>query len=333
MDIKALPKAELHLHIEGTLDPAMVFALAERNDVPLPWRDAAELAALYDFADLPGFLSLYYRCMAVLRVRQDFFDLAYAYYARAAADGVRHAEVFFDPQVHLDNGATLADVIGGLRDAQTAAAAAYGITGGLILCFLRDRGPVAAAAVLEAAVPHLGDLMGVGLDSAEAGFPPEPFAAVFERAGGLGLHRVAHAGEEGPPAHIWGALDALGAERIDHGLRALEDEALVARLAGERIPLTVCPLSNVRLRAVPDLGCHPLKRMLGLGLNATVNSDDPAYFGGYLADNFIQTADALGLGDEAVAALCRNSIKASFASPERKAALLNELAAVLTAQR
>jgi adenosine deaminase len=328
MDFRALPKAELHLHIEGTLEPELVFALAARNGVELPWRDVAELEALHEFQDLGDFLDLYYQCMTVLRTRADFCDLALAYYERAAADGVRHAEVFFDPQVHLEHGVALGDVIGGLQDAAAAAKVGHGITGGFIACCLRDQGPAAAGVLLDQLTPYAGDLLGLGLDSAEVGYPSEPFQAVFERARALGLHTVAHAGEEGPPAHVWGALDALCAERIDHGIRALEDDALIDRLVADQIPLTICPLSNVRLRAVPSLDQHPLRQLLERGVVATVSSDDPAYFGGYLGANLTGVAAALDLSNAAVVQLCRNSITASFAPPERKAELQAELAAL-----
>jgi adenosine deaminase len=325
MDVRTLPKAELHLHVEGTLEPELVFDLAARNGVDLPWPDIETLRASYAFRDLADFLALYYEGMSVLRTREDFCDLALAYYERAAADGIRHSELFFDPQVHLRHQVALGDVIGGLRDAARAAEVAHGITGGLILCFLRDLGPEEAARMLELAAPYADDLLGVGLDSTEVGYPSEPFREVFAAARELGLHTVAHAGEEGPPAHIWGALDALGAERIDHGLRALEDDALVERLVGDRIPLTVCPLSSVRLRAVARLTEHPLRQMYERGLAVTVNSDDPAYFGGYLGTNFDAVQEALELSDDVVVDLCRNSIEASFADSERRADLLAEL--------
>jgi adenosine deaminase len=322
-----LPKAELHLHIEGTLEPDMVFALAERNGVTLPWPSVEVLTELRNFTNLQSFLDLYYQAMVVLRTREDFFDLACAYLERAHADGVRHAEIFFDPQVHLDNGVPFADVLGGLRDALTAAESAHGITGGLIMCVLRDRGPEAAAHMLQLAEPYADQLLGLGMDSSEIGFPPEPFAAVFARAAELGLRRVAHVGEEGPPEYIWGALNTLGIERVDHGVRCIEDPMLTTYLAEHHIPLTVCPLSNVRLKGVPTMADHPLARLLDLGLAVTVNSDDPAYFGGYLSANFTGAVDALSLTDAQVVKLCRNSIEASFASPARQAELLSCLPA------
>jgi adenosine deaminase len=322
MDYGSLPKAELHLHIEGTLEPEMVFALAARNDVALPWASVEALRARYDFHNLQSFLDVYYDCMRVLRRREDFYDLAAAYLDRAHADGVCHAELSFDPQVHLAHGVALADIVGGLTDALAEARDRHGLTGGLILCFLRDLGPDAAAAVLRQAEPFAGDLLGVGLDSAEVGYPPEPFAAVFAEARAWGLHATAHAGEEGPPSYIWGALDALGAERIDHGSRALEDPALVARMAGDGIAVTSCPLSNVCLRVLDDLSQHPLREFLAAGIPVTVNSDDPAYFGGYVGANLTALAETLGLDDATVAGLCRASIEASFATAGRKAELL-----------
>ncbi|MDR3070255.1 MAG: adenosine deaminase [Propionibacteriaceae bacterium] len=329
MDIRALPKAELHLHIEGTLEPELVFALANRNNISLPWANVEELRELYNFSNLQSFLDLYYQSMTALRTRDDFFDLGLAYLARAHADGVRHAEIFFDPQAHLENGLEFEDVLGGLSDALGQAQGQYGISGGLIMCFLRDKGPQAALQMLEIAEPYVGHLLGVGLDSTEIGYPSELYSQAFDRAGELGLHRVAHAGEEGPPEYVWGALRALGAERIDHGLRSLEDEELVAHLIAQRIPLTCCPFSNVRLKAIADLAKHPLQVMLERGMLATLNSDDPAYFGGYLGDNFTHTIAALGLNDAQVVQLCHNSIAASFASPERKAELFALLAAAV----
>jgi len=329
MDARSLPKAELHLHIEGTLEPEMVFALAERNGLTVPWASVEDLRARYRFADLQGFLDLYYACMTVLRRRQDFVELAHAYLERAWADGVRHAELSFDGQVHLDHGVPLADVVGGLEEALAGARRDHGMSGGLILCCLRDRGPAAAQALLDEAAP-LGDrVMGLGLDSAEVGYPPEPFAPVFERARRLGWRLTAHAGEEAGPSSVVGALDALGVERIDHGLRAVADDALVARLARERVALTLCPLSNLRLGVVTSLARYPLAELLAAGVVVTVNSDDPAYFGGYVGDNFDALREAVGLTDETVVALCRASIEASFAPAARQAELLAELAGAL----
>ena len=311
-----LPKAELHVHIEGTLEPELAFDLAARGGVELPWADAAELREKYQFQDLQSFLDLYYQLMAALRTEQDFEDLANAYLARAAAQGVRHAEIFFDPQAHLARGVSMQTVVDGLWNALGKSRETHGVSSRLIMCFLRDESAESAMATLEAAKPHLDRITGVGLDSAEVGHPAEKFREVFAKAAALGLRRVAHAGEEGPPSYVTDALDVLGAERIDHGLRSLEDPALVARLVRERIPLTVCPLSNVRLRAVGSLAEHPLPAMMDAGLMCTVNSDDPAYFGGYVGDNFDAVAEALGLGPERLRELARNSFLASFLDDE-----------------
>ncbi|WP_030904416.1 adenosine deaminase [Streptomyces sp. NRRL F-5126] len=318
-----LPKAELHLHIEGTLEPELAFALAARNGIALPYADAEELRHKYRFSDLQSFLDLYYELMAVLRTEDDFADLAEAYLTRAAAQGVRHAEVFFDPQAHLARGVEMATVVGGLARALERAPERHGISTCLIMCFLRDESAESAAATLDAARPHLDRITGVGLDSAEVGHPPSKFREVYEEAAKLGLRRVAHAGEEGPPAYITQALDVLGVERVDHGLRCVEDPDLVARLVRDRVPLTLCPLSNVRLRTVDVLADHPLRAMLEAGLMATVNSDDPAYFGGYADDNFHAVREELGLSDDQLRELARNSFLAAFLDDEdlRKAYL------------
>jgi len=318
--IAALPKAELHVHIEGTLEPEMMFDLARRNDVALPYGSIEELRGAYRFENLQSFLDLYYQGMAVLLRDEDFYDLAMAYLGRARAQNVRHAEIFFDPQAHTRRGVSFATVIAGLHRAQRDAAAQFGIRSKLILCFLRDLAPADAAATLDEALAYRDRIAGVGLDSAERGNPPGKFAEVFARARGEGLFPVAHAGEEGPAAYVREAIEALGAVRIDHGIRALEDDALVARLARERIPLTVCPLSNVRLRVVPDMAAHPLKVMLERGLLVTVNSDDPAYFGGYVNENFVAAQEALGLTRDDLARLARNSFEASWLEPEEKRA-------------
>lgn len=307
-----LPKAELHLHIEGTLEPELAFMLAARNGVELPYADSEALRAAYQFEDLQSFLNLYYELMAVLRTERDFDDLADAYLSRAAAQGVRHAEIFFDPQAHLARGVDMGTVVEGLWRALGRSAENHGISTRLIMCFLRDESAESAMATLEAAKPYLDRITGVGLDSAEAGNPPVKFREVYEAAAALGLRRVAHAGEEGPPAYITEALDLLGVERVDHGLRCMEDPELVARLVRERIPLTLCPLSNVRLRAVDVLAEHPLPAMIEAGLLCTVNSDDPAYFGGYVADNYHAVRDTLGLSREQMRELARNSFLASF---------------------
>ncbi|MER5938724.1 adenosine deaminase [Streptomyces sp. NPDC001928] len=307
-----LPKAELHLHIEGTLEPELAFELAARNGVRLPYDDTDELRKAYRFEDLQSFLNLYYELMAVLRTEQDFADLANAYLARAAAQGVRHAEIFFDPQAHTKRGVELGTVVEGLWQALGSSEANHGVSTRLIMCFLRDDSAESAMRTLRAAEPYLDRITGVGLDSAEVNHPPVKFREVYEAAAELGLRRVAHAGEEGPPAYITEALDVLGIERVDHGLRCMEDPALVERLVRERVPLTLCPLSNVRLRTVDTLADHPLPAMLDAGLMCTVNSDDPAYFGGYAGDNFDAVRSALGLDAERLRELARNSFLASF---------------------
>ena len=329
--LAAAPKAELHLHIEGTLEPELMFALARRNGITLPYPDVEALRRAYDFSDLQSFLDLYYAGAGVLQTAQDFEDMAYAYFERAAADRIRRAEIFFDPQTHTHRGITLATVMAGLEAAVARAERELGLSIALIPNFLRHLSEEDALQTLDALLPYRERLLGVGLDSGERGNPPEKFARVFERARALGLRIVAHAGEEGPPAYIWGALQTLGAERIDHGVRCLEDPALVAELARRRVPLTVCPLSNLKLCVVKDLRDHPMRRLLDAGLCATVNSDDPAYFGGYLNANFEQTVQALGLSREQVIALARNSVEASFVSEARRAELLAELAAVAVA--
>jgi adenosine deaminase len=322
-----LPKAELHLHVEGTLEPELAFSLAARNGVELPYADTDELRKAYQFEDLQSFLNLYYELMAVLRTEQDFEDLANAYLARAAAQGVRHAEIFFDPQAHLARGVDMGTVVEGLWRALGRSEENHGVSTKLIMCFLRDESAESAMKTLEAARPYLDRITGIGLDSAEVGHPPVKFREVYEAAAALGLRRVAHAGEEGPPEYITEALDVLGVERVDHGLRCMEDPALVERLVRERIPLTLCPLSNVRLRAVDVLAEHPLPAMIDAGLLCTVNSDDPAYFGGYVADNYHAVRDALGLTKEQMRGLARNSFLASFLEDdeERRARYLAEV--------
>ncbi|MFJ2715835.1 adenosine deaminase [Streptomyces sp. NPDC087437] len=307
-----LPKAELHLHVEGTLEPELAFELAARNGVELPYADTDALREAYRFEDLQTFLNLYYELMAVLRTERDFEDLADAYLARAAAQGVRHAEIFFDPQAHLARGVGMGTVVDGLWRALGRSQEKHGVSTRLIMCFLRDESAESAMGTLEAAKPYLDRIAGIGLDSAEAGHPPAKFREVYEAAAALGLRRVAHAGEEGPPEYIAQALDVLGVERVDHGLRCMEDPELVARLVRDRIPLTLCPLSNVRLRAVGTLADHPLPAMLDAGLLCTVNSDDPAYFGGYVGDTFDAVRDTLGLGEDRLRELARNSFLASF---------------------
>jgi adenosine deaminase len=310
--VPVLPAAELHLHIEGTLEPELAFALAARNGVRLRAADVGELRRAYAFRDLQSFLDLYYELTDVLRQPRDFTDLAEAYLTRAAAQGVRHAEVFVDPQAHESRGVPLEVVLEGLGEAFAVAEERHGVSARLIACFVRDRDPAEAEALLPRLLRYRDLVIGVGLDSAEVGRPPELFERVFARAADEGLHRVAHAGEEGPPEYVWSALDRLRVERIDHGIRSLEDARLVARLREEQVPLTVCPLSNVALRCVDDLRRHPLRRMLEADLAATVNSDDPAYFGGYLHDNVAAVTAALSLTDDERRVLAANSFRASF---------------------
>ncbi|OPX11100.1 adenosine deaminase [Mycobacterium sp. AT1] len=321
-----MPFAELHLHLEGTLEPETILRLAERNRIDLPYADVDELSAQYDFADLQSFLNLYYANMATLQTAVDFAEMTDAYLARAARAGVRHAEVFLDPQAHLSRGIALEEVMDGVSAALESSLATHGVSSGLIIAMLRDHSAQSAMDVLDGVVALGKPILGIGLDSAEVGHPPSKFVDVFARARAEGLHLVAHAGEEGPPAYIWEALDLLGVERVDHGIRCLEDDALVERLVNEQTPLTVCPLSNVRLRVVDDIADHPLPAMLQRGLNVSVNSDDPAYFGGYLDDNVTAVRDALGLDQAALTTLARNSVTASFADGARKAELLAEIA-------
>ena len=323
--VRALPKAELHLHIEGTLEPELMFSLAARNRIALPWKSVAETRAAYAFTDLQSFLDLYYAGAAALCREQDFFELAMAYFERAHADGVVHAELFFDPQTHTARGLAFETVLDGLERACREARRRFGIGSRLILCFLRHLSEDEGFATLEAALPHLARIHGVGLDSSEKGHPPAKFARLFARCRALGLHRVAHAGEEGPPAYIVEALELLGVERIDHGVRAAEDPALLARLAREQVPLTVCPLSNVKLRVFPSLAAHNLKALLDAGLKVTINSDDPAYFGGYIAQNYIDTAAALGLGRAELKRIARNSLEAAFVTEAERAPWLQRL--------
>jgi adenosine deaminase len=324
IDPVTLPKAELHLHIEGTLEPELMFELAQRNGIKLPYADAEAVRRAYRFNNLQSFLDLYYRACSVLIHERDFYELTTAYLTRARDQGVRHVEIFFDPQTHTARGVKLETVVGGI-DRALAEARQRGITSHLIMCFLRDLSASDAIATLEDALAHRDVIFGVGLDSAEVDHPPEKFRAVFERALDAGFRAVAHAGEEGPPEYIWQALDLLGAERIDHGVRCLEDRSLVHRLGADRIPLTVCPFSNVRLRVVDTLEQHPLAKMLDHGLCATVNSDDPAYFGGYVGDNLAGVAEALRLDDNAVVQLARNSFEASFLDDATRALYLAEL--------
>jgi adenosine deaminase len=315
-----MPKAELHIHIEGSLEPELIFALARRNGLQLAYPSIEALRAAYAFTDLQSFLDIYYAGASVLLHEADFHDMAWAYFQRAKADNIVHAELFFDPQTHTDRGVPMGTVIQGLQRACDRARGQLGISASLILCFLRHQSEAAAFEALEAALPYREHFIGVGLDSSEKGHPPEKFERVFARCRELGLHRVAHAGEEGPPAYIWSALDALQVERIDHGVRSVEDPALLQRLAHSRLPLTVCPLSNLKLCVVASLAEHQLPALLDAGLCATVNSDDPAYFGGYLNDNFVATFEALPqLGWRQAYQLARNSFEAAFAPPADKA--------------
>jgi adenosine deaminase len=320
-----LPTAELHVHIEGTLEPELVARLARRNAVALPSTDPNELRAEYQFTSLQSFLDLHYRNVGVLCTEADFHELASAYLARAAGAGVRRAEIFFDPQQHVSHGVPLAAMFSGLSSALAEGQAAHGISADLIMCFLRDRGPEEAMATLRAALPHRQHFIGVGLDSTEIGYPPELFRDVFAAAAAEGLHRVAHAGEEAGPDYVWQALDVLGAERIDHGIRAMEDAGLISRLRDDQVPLTVCPLSNVALCAVASLADHVLPAMLAEGLKATVNSDDPAYFGGYIDANFAAARSAMNLSWQQVVTLARNSFDACFATQQQRDGWIAEL--------
>ena len=324
LDPITLPKAELHLHIEGTLEPKLMFALARRNGVSLPYPDAEAVRRAYRFSNLQSFLDVYYQACSVLIHERELFELTTAYLARAREQGVRHVEIFFDPQTHTARGVKLETVVRGIAAALTEARQ-RGMTSHVIMCFLRDRPVDDAMATLEQALAHRDTIVGVGLDSAEVGNPPEKFRDVFEQAIGVGLRAVAHAGEEGPPEYIWQALDVLGAERIDHGVRCLEDRSLTRRLEADRIPLTVCPFSNVKLRVVDTLEQHPLAKMLEHGLCATVNSDDPAYFGGYVGENLAGVAEALQLDDDTIVQLARNSFEASFLDDAARARHLAEV--------
>lgn len=319
--VTGMPKAELHIHIEGSLEPELIFALAQRNSVALAYDSVEALRAAYAFSDLQSFLDIYYAGASVLLTEQDFYDMTAAYLARAEEDNVRHTEIFFDPQTHTARGVPMATVINGIW----RACADSPVSTGLILCFLRHLSEEDALATLAAALPYRERLLGVGLDSSEVGNPPEKFARVFAQARALGLRLVAHAGEEGPPAYIESALDVLHVERIDHGVRCMDDPSLVARLVREQMALTVCPLSNIKLRVFGDMEGHNLRDLLDAGLAATVNSDDPAYFGGYINDNFVAAFDALPLTREHARTLARNSFNAAFADDAQKRAWLAEV--------
>lgn len=323
--IRGLPKAELHMHVEGSLEPEMMFEIAERNGVQLRYGSVEEVRQAYDFSDLQSFLDLYYEATNVLLHEQDFYDLTWAYLRKASAQGVRRAEIFFDPQAHTERGVPFEAVIEGVHAAMTDGGRRLGISTALIMCFLRHLSAGSAIETLRSSLPFRERIIGVGLDSSERGYPPRDFEAVFGEAGKHGFLKVAHAGEEGPPEYVREALDRLKAVRIDHGVRCMEDPELVERLREEQVPLTVCPLSNVRLRVFDSIQDHPLKRMLDLGLCATVNSDDPAYFGGYVVENFLAARDGLGLDRDDVCRLARNSFHASFAEKDEKKRLLEEL--------
>ncbi|MBT9504562.1 MAG: adenosine deaminase [Burkholderiaceae bacterium] len=330
--LRAAPKAELHMHIEGSLEPELIFELAQRNGVSLPYADVEGLRAAYAFTDLQSFLDIYYAGASVLITEADFHDMAWAYLQRAAADHIVNTEIFFDPQTHTARGIAMATVINGLHSAAQRAEKELGLRAQLILCFLRHLSEEDALATLDAALPYRDLFIGVGLDSSERGHPPENFARVFAKAAAQGLHLVAHAGEEGPPEYIWSALDVLKVERIDHGVRCVEDPALVRRLVELQMPLTVCPFSNIKLCVFDSLPRHNLATLLDLGLKATVNSDDPAYFGGYLNRNLVETFEALpALGARHAYQLLRNSLEASFATREQKAPWLAELDRVFLA--
>ncbi|HYF18463.1 MAG TPA: adenosine deaminase [Ramlibacter sp.] len=326
--LRRMPKAELHMHIEGSLEPELMFAMAQRNGVQLPYASVEELRRAYAFTNLQSFLDIYYAGASVLLTERDFFDMAWAYFERAAADNVVHAEIFFDPQTHTARGVAMETVIRGLHRACEKARTELGVGSALILCFLRHLSEEEAFQALEQALPWRDRFIGVGLDSSEVGHPPEKFARVFARCRELGLHLVAHAGEEGPPAYIWTALDLLKVERIDHGVQSAKDPALMRRLQQDRIPLTVCPLSNLKLCVFPKLEEHNIRQLLEAGLVVTVNSDDPAYFGGYLNDNFLQTFAATGLTARQAWQLADNSFQASFVDARQKLAWREQLDAV-----
>ncbi|MEE8260901.1 MAG: adenosine deaminase [Gammaproteobacteria bacterium] len=323
--IQRIPKSELHLHIEGTLEPELMMKLARRNQIRLPYASVEDIRCAYDFSNLQSFLDIYYAGAQVLRMKQDFYDLTWAYLERAAQDNVRHVEIFFDPQTHTDRDVSFATLIDGIYGALRDGESKLGITFRLIMCFLRHLSASDAMATLEEALPYKTRIHGVGLDSSEVGHPPSKFVDVFDRARDEGFLTVAHAGEEGPPAYIWEALDLLKVERIDHGVRCLEDPALVKRLAEEQIPLTVCPLSNLKLCVFDTLEEHNLKRLLEAGLCATINSDDPAYFGGYIGENFLRSQQALDLNADDIYTLAKNAFTASFLSDVEKRRYIAEL--------
>lgn len=316
--INVIPKAELHIHIEGSLEPELMFAMAKRNNIPLRFRSVEDVKRAYQFTNLQSFLDIYYESARVLVTEQDFHDLTWAYLERVAKTAVKHVEIFFDPQTHTDRGIAFSTVIKGIRTALERGRVELGMSSHVIMCFLRHLSAEQAMQTLMQALPFKEWIIGVGLDSSELGNPPEKFAAVYDRARSEGFIPVAHAGEEGPPEYVWQALDLLRVKRVDHGVRSMEDEALVERLVRERIPLTVCPLSNVKLRVVDKLSDHPIKKMLDRGLIVTVNSDDPAYFGGYVGENFSGLYEALHISTADIIQLAKNSFEASFISAEEK---------------
>ncbi len=330
--INGLPKAELHLHIEGTFEPELMFQLAERNGITLPYESVDALRKAYDFSNLQDFLDIYYQGMNVLRTEQDFYDLTMAYLRRVHAQSVRHVEIFFDPQGHLERGIGFATALDGIHSALQQAEKEFGISFGIIMCFLRHLDEASAQETLALALPHRDKIIGVGLDSSERGNPPSKFEKVFARARAEGFHAVAHAGEEGPPEYIVEALDLLKVERIDHGNSCLQDRTLVERLADFQMPLTVCPLSNTKLCVVDDIKNHPLPAMLEAGLRVTINSDDPAYFGGYLNENYAAISPLLNNDQSQLAELARNSFRSAFLSGERQQALLADVDRYVTAQ-
>ncbi len=323
--VKGLPKAELHLHLEGTLEPEMMFRIAERNGIALRHKTVDELRKAYRFSNLQDFLDIYYEGARVLLRERDFYELTYAYLEKARSQGVLHTEMFFDPQTHTSRGVALSTVMGGIERARNDAEDRLGISSGLILCFLRHLPEDSAIQTLHEALPYRGSISAVGLDSSEKGNPPSKFARVFSEARAGGLFAVAHAGEEGPASYVWEALGQLQAKRIDHGNRSADDPELLSKLAEERIPLTMCPLSNLRLGVIARMESHPLKKLMGMGLLVTVNSDDPAYFGGYINENFLAVAEALKLDKAELATLARNSFEASFLDKKKKDRYVKEL--------
>lgn len=327
--IRALPKAELHVHIEGTFEPELMFAIAQRNKIAIPYKSVEEVKQAYNFHNLQSFLDIYYAGAAVLIHEQDFYDLAWAYFEKCAEDRVVHTEIFFDPQTHTDRGVAFSTVINGLQKACDDAKTKLGISSHLIMCFLRHLSEDAAFATLEQALPYKDQIIAVGLDSSEVGHPPSKFERVFAKAREAGFLVVAHAGEEGPAAYVWEALDLLKVNRIDHGVRSEEDPELMQRLIAEKMPLTVCPLSNLKLCVVDDMQQHNIRRLLQQGVHVTVNSDDPSYFGGYMNDNFIAIAEALDLSNEELKQLAINSFEASFITDTEKEQWINQIRALV----